>query len=102
MDLKLQKLYDNNYLIKVGEDNKKPVYGINGHLYDGTKVNRIEPNFSKENLERGKKLFEDNYPSCKEEMESFVNENKYVRHTSELFLEKLMNEKPIYKLGWLS
>ena len=53
---KIMKLYDNNYLICIGEDNHQKVFGVNGHLYDGSKVNRIEPNFSQENLEKGKDL----------------------------------------------
>lgn len=101
MSFKLKKLYDQNYLISVGEDNREPVYGINGHLYDGSKVNRIEPKFSKENLCQGKELFKQNYTDCYNELESFLEESKGVTKNSELFFEQLLKEKHIYNLGWL-
>jgi len=98
---KIRKLYDNNYLIKIGEDAKQNVYGINGHLYDGSEVNRIEPKFSKENLEKGKELLLKNYVGISDELEEFIKENSYVRKSSELFFETLLKSEPIYDLGWL-
>lgn len=98
---KIRKLYDNNYLIKIGEDQKQPVYAINGHLYDGTKVNRIEPNFSKENLEKGKELLLKNYIGIEDELNEFIKENQKIRKGSEVFFETLLRSKPIYRLGWL-
>ena len=98
---KIRKLYDNNYLIKIGEDNKQNVYGINGYLYDGSEVNRIEPNFSRENLEKGKELLLKNYAGISEELEEFLIENKKVQKGSELFFETLLKSDPIYDLGWL-
>lgn len=101
MSFKLKKLYDQNYLIQVGTDNNHPVYGINGFLYDGSQVNRIEPSFSKNNLCQGKALFEQNYIDCSKEMDEFLEENKSITKGSELFFEKLLKEEHIYKLGWL-
>ena len=98
---KIRKLYDNNYLIKIGEDQKQPVYAINGHLYDGTKVNRIEPNFSKENLEKGKELLLKNYIGIEDELNEFIKENQKIRKGSEVFFETLLRSEPIYRLGWL-
>ena len=98
---KIRKLYDNNYLIKIGEDNKQPVYGINGHLYDGSKVNRIEPNFDKKNLEKGKELLLKNYRGINDEIEQFIEDNRHITKKSELFFETLMKSPPIYDLGWL-
>lgn len=98
---KIRKLYDNNYLIKIGEDQKQPVYAINGHLYDGTKVNRIEPNFSKENLEKGKELLLKNYQGIEDELNEFIQENSKIRKGSEVFFETLLRSPPIYNLGWL-
>lgn len=98
---KIKKLYDNNYLIKIGEDNKQNVYGINGHLYDGSEVNRIEPNFSNDNLQRGKELLLKNYTGISEELEEFLKENQKVKKGSELFFETLLKSDPIYDLGWL-
>ena len=98
---KIRKLYDNNYLIKIGEDQKQPVYAINGHLYNGTKVNRIEPNFSKENLEKGKELLLKNYIGIEDELNEFIKENQKIRKGSEVFFETLLRSEPIYRLGWL-
>ena len=98
---KIRKLYDNNYLIKIGEDNKQPVYAINGHLYDGSKVNRTEPNFSKENLEKGKELLLKNYQGIEDELNEFIQENSKIRKGSEIFFETLLRSPPIYNLGWL-
>lgn len=98
---KIRKLYDNNYLIKIGEDQKQPVYAINGHLYNGTKVNRIEPNFSKENLEKGKELLLKNYIGIENELNEFIKENQKIRKGSEVFFETLLRSEPIYRLGWL-
>jgi len=98
---KIRKLYDNNYLIKIGEDAKQPVYAINGHLYDGSKVNRTEPNFSKENLEKGKELLLKNYCGIEEELNEFIQENSKIRKGSEIFFETLLRSPPIYNLGWL-
>ena len=98
---KIRKLYDNNYLIKIGEDQKQSVYAINGHLYDGTKVNRIEPNFSKENLEKGKELLLKNYQGIEDELNEFIQENSKIRKGSEVFFETLLRSPPIYNLGWL-
>lgn len=98
---KIRKLYDNNYLIKIGEDNKQPVYGINGHIYDGSEVNRIEPNFSNDNLQKGKELLLKNYIGITDELEDFLKENQKVKKGSELFFETLLKSKPIYDLGWL-
>lgn len=98
---KIRKLYDNNYLIKIGEDNKQPVYAINGHLYDGTKVNRTEPQFSKENLEKGKELLLKNYQGIEDELNEFIQENSKIRKGSEIFFETLLRSPPIYNLGWL-
>ena len=101
IEYKIKKLYDNNYLICIGEDNKQPVYGINGHLYDGSKVNRIEPNCSKENLEKGKELLLKNYRGIEDDINQFIEENKKIKKSSELFFETLMKSDPIYELGWL-
>lgn len=101
IEQKIRKLYDNNYLICIGEDNKAPVYGINGHLYDGSKVNRIEPNFSRDNLEKGKDLLLKNYRGIEDELQDFIDENRKITKKSELFFETLMKSKPIYNLGWL-
>ena len=101
IEYKVKKLYDNNYLICIGEDNKQKVYAINGHLYDGGKVNRIEPNFSKENLELGKELLLKNYRGIGDELKDFIEENKRITKRSELFFETLMKSEPIYDLGWL-
>lgn len=98
---KIRKLYDNNYLIKIGEDQKQPVFGINGHIYDGTTVNRIEPNFSRENLEKGKELLLKNYMGIEDELTEFIQENQKIRKGSEVFFETLLRSKPIYNLGWL-
>lgn len=98
---KIRKLYDNNYLIKIGEDNKEAVYGINGHIYDGREVNRIEPNFSKENLCKGKELLLKNYKGISDELSEFINENKKIQKGSEIFFETLLKSDPIYDLGWL-
>jgi len=98
---KIRKLYDNNYLIKIGEDQKQPVFGINGHLFDGTKVNRIEPNFSRENLEKGKELLLKNYQGIEDELNEFIQENSKIRKGSEVFFETLLRSPPIYNLGWL-
>ena len=95
------KLYDNNYLICIGEDNHQKVFGVNGHLYDGSKVNRIEPNFSQENLEKGKDLLLKNYRGITDELEGFLEDNRHITKKSELFFETLMNSPPIYNLGWL-
>lgn len=101
IEQKIRKLYDNNYLICIGEDNKAPVYAINGHLYDGSKVNRIEPNFSRDNLEKGKDLLLKNYRGIEDELQDFIDENRKITKKSELFFETLMKSKPIYNLGWL-
>ena len=101
IEQKIRKLYDNNYLICIGEDNKAPVYAINGHLYDGSKVNRIEPNFSRDNLEKGKDLLLKNYRGIEDELQDFIDENRKITKKSELFFETLMKSKPIYDLGWL-
>ena len=101
IEYKTKKLYDNNYLIKIGEDNKQPVYAINGHLYDGGKVNRIEPNFNKKNLEKGKDLLLKNYRGIEDELTDFIEENSHISRNSELFFETLMKSDPIYDLGWL-
>lgn len=101
IDYKIQKLYDNNYLICIGEDNKQKVYAINGHLYDGSKVNRIEPNFNSKNLEKGKELLLKNYRGIEDELNEFLQENRYISKSSELFFETLMKSEPIYDLGWL-
>lgn len=101
IDYKIQKLYDNNYLICIGEDNKQKVYAINGHLYDGSKVNRIEPNFNSKNLEKGKELLLKNYRGIEDELNEFLQENRYISKSSELFFETLMKSKSIYNLGWL-
>ena len=101
IEYKIKKLYDNNYLICIGEDNKQPVYAINGHLYDGSKVNRIEPNFDNKNLEKGKELLLKNYRGIEDELHKFIDENKKIRKDSELFFETLMKSEPIYNLGWL-
>ena len=101
IDYKIQKLYDNNYLICIGEDNKQKVYAINGHLYDGSKVNRIEPNFDNKNLEKGKTLLLKNYRGIEDELNKFLQDNKYISKSSELFFETLMKSEPIYDLGWL-
>ena len=98
---KIRKLYDNNYLICIGEDNKAPVYAINGHLYDGSKVNRIEPNFSQDNLQKGKDLLLKNYRGIEDELNEFIEENRKITKRSELFFETLMKSEPIYDLGWL-
>ena len=98
---KIMKLYDNNYLICIGEDNHQKVFGVNGHLYDGSKVNRIEPNFSQENLEKGKDLLLKNYRGITDELEGFLEDNRHITKKSELFFETLMNSPPIYNLGWL-
>lgn len=98
---KIMKLYDNNYLICIGEDNHQKVFGVNGHLYDGSKVNRIEPNFSQENLEKGKDLLLKNYRGITDELEEFLEDNRHITKKSELFFETLMNSPPIYNLGWL-
>ena len=101
IEQKIRKLYDNNYLICIGEDNKAPVYAINGHLYDGSKVNRIEPNFSRDNLEKGKDLLLKNYRGIEDELQDFIDENRKITKKSELFFETLMKSKSIYNLGWL-
>lgn len=101
IDYKIQKLYDNNYLICIGEDNKQKVYAINGHLYDGSKVNRIEPNFDNKNLEKGKTLLLKNYRGIEDELNKFLQDNRYISKSSELFFETLMKSEPIYDLGWL-
>lgn len=101
IEQKIRKLYDNNYLICIGEDNKAPVYAINGHLYDGSKVNRIEPNFSRDNLEKGKDLLLKNYRGIEDELQDFIDENRKITKKSELFFETLMKSEPIYNLGWL-
>lgn len=101
IEQKIRKLYDNNYLICIGEDNKAPVYAINGHLYNGSKVNRIEPNFSRDNLEKGKDLLLKNYRGIEDELQDFIDENRKITKKSELFFETLMKSKPIYNLGWL-
>lgn len=101
IEQKIRKLYDNNYLICIGEDNKAPVYAINGHLYDGSKVNRIEPHFSRENLEKGKNLLLKNYRGIEDELNDFIDENRHITKRSELFFETLMKSDPIYDLGWL-
>lgn len=98
---KIRKLYDNNYLIKIGEDNKQNVYAINGYIYDGSEINRIEPKFSRDNLEKGKDLLLKNYSGISEELEEFIIENKKIQKGSELFFETLLNSEPIYDLGWL-
>lgn len=101
IEYKIKKLYDNNYLICIGEDNKQKVYAINGHLYTGDKVNRIEPNFSRENLEKGKDLLLKNYRGIEDELQDFIDENRKITKKSELFFETLMKSKSIYNLGWL-
>ena len=101
IEQKIRKLYDNNYLICIGEDNKAPVYAINGHLYDGSKVNRIEPNFSRDNLEKGKDLLLKNYRGIEDELQDFIEKNRHITKKSELFFETLMKSDPIYDLGWL-
>lgn len=101
IEYKIKKLYDNNYLICIGEDSKQPVYAINGHLYDGSKVNRIEPNFDAENLEKGKALLLKNYRGIEDELIGFIKDNQKIRKDSELFFETLMKSPPIYNLGWL-
>lgn len=98
---KIMKLYDNNYLICIGEDNHQKVFAINGHLYDGSKVNRIEPNFSKDNLDKGKELLLKNYKGISDELNEFLEENRKITKKSELFFETLMQSDPIYNLGWL-
>ena len=77
------------------------MYAINGHLYDGSKVNRIEPNFSRDNLEKGKDLLLKNYRGIEDELQDFIDENRKITKKSELFFETLMKSKPIYNLGWL-
>lgn len=99
---KIKKLADYNYLITVGEDNKKPVYGINGFLFkENDTINRIEPNFDKDNKCKAIELFNKNYPSCKDEMDSFINEDKNIRSSSPIFFEEMNDIPPIYDLGWL-
>ena len=77
------------------------MFAINGHLYDGSKVNRIEPNFSKDNLEKGKDLLLKNYRGIENELQKFIEENRHITKRSELFFESLMKSDPIYDLGWL-
>ena len=101
IEQKIRKLYDNNYLICIGEDNKEKVYGINGHLYDGSNVNRIEPNFNAKNLQMGKELLLKNYRGIEDELNDFISENSKITKKSELFFETLMKSDPIYDLGWL-
>ena len=101
IEYKIKKLYDNNYLICIGEDNKQKVYAINGHLYDGGKVNRIEPNFNSKNLQMGKELLLKNYRGIEDELNDFIEQNSHISKNSELFFETLMKSDPIYDLGWL-
>lgn len=101
IEYKIKKLYDNNYLICIGEDNKQKVYAVNGHLYDGGKVNRIEPNFNNKNLQQGKELLLKNYRGIEDELKDFLKENQHISSKSELFFETLMKSDPIYDLGWL-
>lgn len=101
---KLDKLYQQEYLIKIGYNSKDdPVYAINGLKYkDAQKVNYVSPSFKSQNLKKSCELFHENYPCSVEEYKEFVENLPPVKSSDEVFFEELSKEAPIYNLGWLT
>lgn len=77
MSNKLRKLYENNYLIKIGQTNRNEnIYGL---TYDIRK--RIEyniPIFKDSQIEKAKSEFKRKYPSLYDSFSRFIDNDRYL------------------------
>ena len=75
---KLYKLWSFGILIKLGQNiNGRNVYGIGEHVND--KVNNINPEFTKKDIDKAMDIFHEKYPELTDEFDEFVNTQKQLR-----------------------
>ena len=114
LGVKLSKLYMNNFLIKVGTDNKKPVYSLNYNMtksQQSMKLNfgdKEDDNIPKEEFKKGnvlkykpvlraKKIFRENFSDCYDEFEEFVdNDLQQNIQDTDFYVDK----SDLYNLPW--
>ena len=93
---KLYKLYSFGILVKLGKNAAgHNVYGIGENVED--KVNNINPEFSKKDIDLAMDDFHKKYPSLSDEFDEFVNTQKQLRIKKTNFE---INDDHLYDLPW--
>lgn len=96
LPLKLRKLYENKYLVKLGKTNENEnIYGLTPNLTE--KIDNNIPVFGGERLKRGKEEFKRKYPSLYDAFEEFINHDRMIRCTH---VDFEVNESTLYKVPW--